>query len=143
MKDGIYSILQIEGDNMLDQKFKHSRWYKGSQLTIKQFLELAAEDSEFGLEKIASKKHIDYLFEPITYKIILKNEEGGSYNISNEEIDYFNLRREFWNRWHKTFADNNFNGHYDIKYIEKENVAKMAIPEYAEAYNQLKFNVTR
>ena len=119
----------------MNRKFKHHTWYKGSNLTVKQFLELAAEDKGFFLKQIPKKEQSNNPFEHLKYKTVIANESGGIYNLSKDEIFYFSERRNFWEQWHNDFLKNNFKGHYNYEYICKENTAKLKVIEYANAYN--------
>lgn len=122
----------------LNTKFTHKTWYKGSDLTWKEFLELASEDRSFYIDKILSKNQSDYLFDDMHYDVVLRNETGKSYvKLTEGQYQYYRQRNQFWKNWHEEFTKKNFNGVYDFSYIQAENDAKRNVKEYLEAISKL------
>ena len=118
----------------LDRKFRHKALYKGSALTMREFLELAAECGDFYISEETQFEGDNLLDDNIKKYNILKCD-GTKYQVklNDEEVNYFNNRRNFWKQWHSDFAQNKFNGIYNVTYIELEKAEKMKIPEYKQA----------
>lgn len=128
--------------DVLNTKFKHRTWYKDSNLTWKEFLELASESLSFYVDKIPSKNQSDCLFNDLNYDVVLKNETGKSYvRLTKEQYEYYKQREQFWKNWHENYSRNNFKGRYDFDYIQAENKAKEEVKEYAIAISKIvKYN---
>ena len=124
----------------LNKPFKHKTWYINSDLTIRDFLELAAESRNFHVEKKV-KYRTDNLLEELTITYVLTTEEGrGSYKLTDEELNIFNTRRDFWRKWEKEFDRQHWkpSGNSDyISFIRLKAAAKNEIPAYKQAHDKL------
>ena len=133
IKDGI-KTFEGEVTLTLDRKFKHKNLFRGSNLTVREFLELAAESHGFWLGVKKEFKSDNLLDDECEVYNILMCEEGkDTIKLTNEEADYFNKRRRFWRMWQEDFSSKYFSGIYDRAYIELQNTKKREIPEYLQA----------
>lgn len=128
----------------LDRKFKHRSFFKGSDLTVREFLELAAESDSFWVE-IKTDFNSDYLLDDSgnTYSVLKCEDSKCAIRLSSEEADYFNERRRFWRRWQDDFSKNNFKGVCDNTYIEMGKTKKREVPEYLQAILKLEGSLIR
>lgn len=131
--------------NMLDKKFRHSAWYKGSDLTWKDFLELAAENYNFYLSKKMSKSQSANLLDDINYDVVLRDEQGrGCIRLTEKQAEYYKRREFFWKQWEKNFEneylieDKIWDWDFRDYYFETMKEHKLKIPEYAEAVGKIK-----
>lgn len=123
----------------LNKPFKHKTWYVNSNLTVREFLELAAESHNFHVEKKA--KYTDNLLEEPSMTCMLTTEEGrGSYKLTAEELNIFNTRRDFWRKWENDFDNQHLkpseNFNY-ISFVRLKETEKNEIPEYKQAHDKL------
>lgn len=90
--------------NILDRKFVHHAWFKGSNITRKQAIEYFASNfGDFTLKRKYYKIQADNLLDNIEYDYILYgSEDGRSWRISNEEAAYYLSRVEFYKEFWKT-----------------------------------------
>lgn len=118
---------------MLDRKFKHRTFYKGANLSVRDFLELASEYRSFWMESKV-EFNSDYLPDDKqnTYYILRCENSRAVIKLSDEEAEYFTERRNFWNQWHTDF-NNNYKGVFDDAFINLCNTKKREIPEYLQA----------
>lgn len=80
--------------NSLDKKFRHKTWYKGEDLTVREFLDKAACNRSFSTVK--RKRHInsDRLLDEPQFDTVLVCEEGrGTYKLDEEQYRYFVQKR--------------------------------------------------
>ena len=103
--------------NELDKKFRHHAWFKNCNLTRRQAIEYFAHSGDFWLTQKPSKSQSEYLMNEPLYDDVLKGaEDGRTYCMSKEEIEYYIKRRDFWNSFFK------IHGYNDDK----------SVPEYAD-----------
>ena len=81
---------------MLNSKFKHSKWFKGQPMTVKQFLDYVL--SSYGDFYIKSKfKSIDgLLFDGIAEYYL--TSAGGSYKLDKEDCLYLASNNEYFRK---------------------------------------------
>lgn len=128
--------------NILDRKFRHHMWFKGSNLTKRQAIEYFASEGGFYLIEKPSKVQSNNLFDPIQYDTILKSEERGTYKLTGKELEYYLQRKEFWkqfkvrieNEWNNWGKDADYTKWLDYKYNQKILVKEYA--EYDKAYRE-------
>jgi len=120
--------------NILDKRFKHHKWFKEG-VTVKHALDYFAKSGDFYLSKKPSKIQSDRLFDDINYDDMI-TDGNGNYRISQEEIDYYLTRKEYWKeqkeadhqKWLNEEIDadkklSNYlcmNTHYDLEGDEKQ-----------------------
>ncbi len=76
--------------NSLDKKFKHSIWFKGKDMTVREFLEYAAHAyGAFGIVKRPSLKQSENLLDEVKYDFVLVGDERGSYRLTVEQYNYY------------------------------------------------------
>ena len=120
----------------LDRKFTHRVLYKNSELTVRDFLELAAESWDFYISEREEFKSENLLDDPETFYVLIC--ERNSIRLTYEEAEYFLARRLFWRKWQEEFAKKYFKGSYDYEYIRLRNEKKREVPEYLQAITRVK-----
>lgn len=76
--------------NSLDKKFRHSIWFKGKDMTVREFLDWAA--TAYGamyVVKSPSRLQSDNLLDEVLYDYVLKSDERGSYRLTKEQYNYY------------------------------------------------------
>ena len=125
----------------LDKKFKHRVLYANSNLTWRDFLELAAENGvDYYLETESSLCSDNLMDEPDRFYKIVCIDSGRirtRVSVTSEEAAYFISRRKFWSKWHKNYIDLHYHGDYNLDYIQARNEAKRKIPEYKTAIDKV------
>ena len=124
----------------LDRKFIHKTLYKNSNLTVKDFLELAAESRSFNLSQKKVCKSDKLLDDVEIFNVLVCKKH--SVKLTNEETEYFNKRRIFWRKWQEDFAKKYFKGlyNYNNEYIQLQNQKKKEIPQYLQAISKVKIS---
>lgn len=74
----------------LERKFVHKTWYKGQDMTVKQFLEEAVKSSSgLYLSQVLAKEQSENLFAERKYDFCIKSEEGrGCYRLTDVMYKY-------------------------------------------------------
>ena len=73
----------------LDKKFRHSSWYKNEGLTVRQFLDKAANDyGTFAVTKVLSKTQSDNLFDDRNYCMALTDGRG-LFRLDDTQYNYY------------------------------------------------------
>ena len=121
----------------LDRKFTHRALYKDSELTVRDFLELAAESRSFYISERKEFKSENLLDDPETFYVLIC-EEGYSIRLTDEEAVCFSARRLFWRKWQEEFVKKYFKGSCNDEYIRLENEKKREVPEYLQAISRAK-----
>lgn len=80
--------------SILDKRFRHHKWFKEG-VTVRHALDYFAKSNDFHLSKKPSRKQSDKLFDDIIYDNVLTDGRG-NYRISQEEMDYYLERKEYW-----------------------------------------------
>lgn len=83
-------------NTILDTRFKHSSWFKGQKLTVHEALEHLAESQCYYIEP-KMKKETDLFNPEYDYYLRYANTKYRSkYKLTQEEMDFFNERSEFY-----------------------------------------------
>lgn len=134
-----YDIEVIYIMNSLDKVFTHKILYHGTRWTMRDFLELCAENKDCYMALKTTFKSQQLFAEPEHHSELRFLDCNCRVKLNDEQADYFNERKRFWNQWHNNFSDKNFHGEYDNEYINLEKQEKMKINEYANAIRKLKY----
>ena len=85
----------------LEKKFKHNSWFVRSGKTIKEVLDIFAEERDFYLTKRMSIKQSDRLLDEIRYDYVIQHSGSNKmfYRLSEEEKKYYIERHLLVEKW--------------------------------------------
>lgn len=92
---------------MLNRRFKHHTWYRGSKhkYTIKEVLQQLAANSNFYITKKISKEQSNDLFAETNYDTVLTDRRC-TYRLTDQEKDYFLKCRDKYEKIYLELQDN-------------------------------------
>lgn len=128
--------------NSLDMRFKHHTWFKGSKLTVRQFIEWAAQSGDICLIRKSERHTGENLISDIRYASFLSDGHC-KYKLSEDAMEYYQIRKSFWKDHQKKM-----NQEYEASWLGKERKIEewyafeqseaLKIPEYASFWNAYK-----
>ena len=107
----------------LTDKFIHKNWYRNANLTIKDFLELACNNTMIFLKDDTLKDE----------------EESGHYKLNKTELDYYLSRKKFYSELKAQIREQNkeaYTNEYFTRFLDIEENELNKITEYREAQDK-------
>lgn len=126
----------------LDMKFHHHKWFKGSGLTIRQFIEWAANSGDIYLIRKTERHKGENLCVDIRYADFLSDGHC-SYRLSEDEKEYYLIRKSFWidhqKKMNQEYEKNWMGKEKDInKWYTFSLSEELKIPEFASFWKAYK-----
>lgn len=134
-----------EVNKTLNRKFKHNTWYKNAHLTVKEFLELAAESSDMYLSQKEARVQSSNMFDDTIFDNVLMDEESrGFYRLNEIELEYYKKRKTFWTNWNKKYTERYYSDSVDYyEYCHIKNIAKLSVAQYKIAYDKFAASLSK
>ena len=98
--------------SILDKKFRHHSWFKEGK-TVREAIDYFAKSGDFYLSKKPSKKQSDRLFDDTIYDNTITDGRS-SYRISQEEIEFYSERKQYWKEQKEIEYQNWLNEEIDV-----------------------------